>query len=65
LLTTYVDWAERLNSISLPHLKASGDDIVINLFSIAGIVRRSGLAGYIFNDGYAATNRRISLLTER
>ncbi len=49
---------------SLPHLKASGDGVVINLSSIAGIVGRSGPAGYIFNDGYAAANRGISLLTE-
>ncbi len=49
---------------ALPHLKASGDGIVINLSSIAGIVGRSGPAGYIFNDGYAAANRGISLLTE-
>ena len=49
---------------ALPHLKASGDGVVINLSSIAGIVGRSGPAGYIFNDGYAAANRGISLLTE-
>ncbi|MFC1814212.1 SDR family NAD(P)-dependent oxidoreductase [Thermodesulfobacteriota bacterium] len=49
---------------ALPHLKASGDGIVINLSSIAGIVGRSGPAGGIFNDGYAAANRGISLLTE-
>lgn len=49
---------------ALPHLKASGDGAVINLSSIAGIVGRSGPAGCIFNDGYAAANRGISLLTE-
>ena len=49
---------------ALPHLKASGDGVVINLSSIAGIVGRSGPAGYIFSDGYAAANRGISLLTE-
>ncbi len=49
---------------ALPHLKASGDGVVINFSSIAGIVGRSGPAGYIFNDGYAAANRGISLLTE-
>ena len=38
--------------------------MVINLSSIAGIVGRSGPAGYIFNDGYAAANRGIALLTE-
>ena len=49
---------------ALPHLKASGEGVVINLSSIAGIVGRSGPAGYVFNDGYAAANRAISLLTE-
>ncbi len=49
---------------ALPHLKASGDGIVINLSSIAGIIGRSGPAGMVFNDGYAAANRGISLLTE-
>jgi 3-oxoacyl-[acyl-carrier protein] reductase len=49
---------------ALPHLKASGDGIVINLSSIAGIVGRSGPAGHVFNEGYAAANRGISLLTE-
>ncbi|MDI6687763.1 MAG: SDR family oxidoreductase [Desulfobacterales bacterium] len=49
---------------ALPHLKASGNGVVINLSSIAGIVGRSGPAGHIFNDGYAAANRAVSLLTE-
>jgi 3-oxoacyl-[acyl-carrier protein] reductase len=49
---------------ALPHLKASGDGVVVNFSSIAGIVGRSGPARYIFNDGYAAANRGISLLTE-
>jgi len=49
---------------ALPHLKASGDGVVINLSSIAAIVGRSGPAGMIFNDGYAAANRGISSLTE-
>ncbi len=49
---------------ALPHLKASGDGTVVNFSSIAGIVGRSGPAGTIFNDGYAAANRGISLLTE-
>jgi 3-oxoacyl-[acyl-carrier protein] reductase len=49
---------------ALPHLKASGDGAVVNLSSIAGIVGRSGPASFIFNDGYAAANRGISLLTE-
>ncbi|MBW2593637.1 MAG: SDR family oxidoreductase [Deltaproteobacteria bacterium] len=49
---------------ALPHLKASGNGLVINLSSIAAIVGRSGPAAWIFNDGYAAANRGISLLTE-
>jgi len=49
---------------ALPHLKASGNGAVINFSSIAGIVGRSGPAGFIFNDGYAAANRGIALLTE-
>ncbi len=49
---------------ALPHLKASGDGAVVNLSSIAGIVGRSGPASYLFNEGYAAANRGISLLTE-
>lgn len=49
---------------ALPHLKASGDGVVINVSSIAGIVGRSGPASLIFNEGYSAANRGISLLTE-
>ncbi len=49
---------------ALPHLKKSQEGAVINLSSISGIVGRSGPARYIFNDGYAAANRGISLLTE-
>jgi 3-oxoacyl-[acyl-carrier protein] reductase len=49
---------------ALPYLKASGDGAVINFSSIAAIVGRSGPASLIFNDGYAAANRAISLLTE-
>ncbi|MFO8084479.1 MAG: SDR family oxidoreductase [Desulfobacterales bacterium] len=49
---------------ALPYLKQSGDGVVINLSSIAGIVGRSGPAGIVFNDAYASVNRGISLLTE-
>ena len=49
---------------SLPLLKKSGNGVVINLSSIAGITGRTGPAGYIFNEGYSAANRGISLLTE-
>ena len=49
---------------TLPHLIRSGDGSVINFSSIAGIIGRSGPASLVFNDGYAAANRGISLLTE-
>lgn len=49
---------------ALPHLKSSRDGVVINLSSIAGIVGRSGPAAHVFNEGYAAANRGVSLLTE-
>ncbi|MFO7930180.1 MAG: SDR family oxidoreductase [Desulfosalsimonas sp.] len=49
---------------ALPHLKQSGGGCVINFSSIAGVVGRSGPASYVFNEGYSAANRGISLLTE-
>ncbi len=49
---------------ALPHLKKSDNGIVINFSSISGIVGRSGPASFIFNEGYSAANRGISLLTE-
>ncbi|MCF8111530.1 MAG: SDR family oxidoreductase [Desulfobacteraceae bacterium] len=49
---------------ALPHLKQSGEGCVINFSSIAGLVGRSGPASLIFNEGYSAANRGISLLTE-
>lgn len=49
---------------ALPHLKATGNGVVINFSSIAGHVGRSGPASLIFNEGYAAANRGVSLLTE-
>lgn len=49
---------------ALPLLKASGGGAVVNITSIAGLVGRSGPAGLIFNDGYAAANRGVGLLTE-
>jgi 3-oxoacyl-[acyl-carrier protein] reductase len=48
----------------LPHLKASGDGAVVNFSSIAARVGRAGPAGLVFNDGYAAANRAVALLTE-
>ncbi|MBL0732058.1 MAG: SDR family oxidoreductase [Desulfosarcina sp.] len=49
---------------ALPLLKASGNGVVINFSSIAGLVGRTGPASYIFNEGYSAANRGVSLLTE-
>ncbi len=49
---------------ALPHLKAAGDAVVVNFSSIAAIVGRSGPAGLIFNDGYAAACRAVSSFTE-
>jgi len=49
---------------ALPLLKASGQGVVVTLSSIAGLVGRSGPAGLIFNDGYAAANRAVSSFTE-
>jgi 3-oxoacyl-[acyl-carrier protein] reductase len=47
----------------LPLMKASGEGVIINISSIAGIVGRTGPAGLIFNDGYAAANRAVSSFT--
>lgn len=49
---------------SLPLLKRAPNAVVINFSSISSLVGRSGPAAVLFNDGYAAANRGISLLTE-
>jgi 3-oxoacyl-[acyl-carrier protein] reductase len=49
---------------ALPLLRNSGDAAVINISSIAGVLGRCGPADILFNDGYAAANRAVSLLTE-
>ncbi len=49
---------------ALPHLRRSGSGAVVNISSIAAVVGRSGPASYLFNEGYAAANRGVSLLTE-
>ena len=48
----------------LPLLKKASRASVINISSIAGLTGRSGPAGLIFSDGYAAANRAICSLTE-
>jgi 3-oxoacyl-[acyl-carrier protein] reductase len=49
---------------ALPLLRRSAEGVVVNVSSIAGVVGRSGPAGLLFNDGYAAANRGVSSLTE-
>ncbi|MFZ5571931.1 MAG: SDR family NAD(P)-dependent oxidoreductase [Thermodesulfobacteriota bacterium] len=49
---------------ALPVLRASGQGVVINFSSIAGMVGRSGPADMVFNEGYSAASRGVSLLTE-
>jgi 3-oxoacyl-[acyl-carrier protein] reductase len=49
---------------ALPLMKNSSEGTIINISSIAGIVGRSGPAGMIFSDGYAAANRAVSSFTE-
>lgn len=48
----------------LPLLKKQDQAMVVNISSIAGIVGRSGPAGILFNDGYAAANRGVGSLTQ-
>jgi 3-oxoacyl-[acyl-carrier protein] reductase len=49
---------------SLPLLRRSPAACVVNISSIAGLIGRSGPAGLLFNDGYAAANRGVAALTE-
>lgn len=49
---------------SLPLLKKCTNSVVVTISSIAGIIGRSGPAGLVFNEGYAAANRAISSFTE-
>lgn len=49
---------------ALPLMKRSESGVVINFSSIAALVGRSGPAGLLFNEGYSAAVRGVSLLTE-
>jgi 3-oxoacyl-[acyl-carrier protein] reductase len=49
---------------ALPLLRKADRATVINISSVAGLVGRSGPAGLVFSDGYAAANRAVSSLTE-
>jgi 3-oxoacyl-[acyl-carrier protein] reductase len=45
-------------------LRKAPEAVVVNISSIAAITGRSGPAGMLFNDGYAAASRGVSSLTE-
>ncbi|HHD63458.1 MAG TPA: SDR family oxidoreductase [Desulfobulbaceae bacterium] len=47
----------------LPLLQQRPQAAVVNLSSIAALTGRAGIAGLLFNDGYAAANRGIETLT--
>jgi 3-oxoacyl-[acyl-carrier protein] reductase len=47
-----------------PLLKKSGDAVVINFSSIAGMIGRTGPAALVFNDGYAAASAGVFILTQ-
>ncbi len=47
-----------------PLLQSSPDALVVNISSIAAITGRSGAAALVFNEGYAAANRGVRVLTE-
>jgi len=48
----------------LPFLRQADQAAVVNISSIAAETGRAGIAGLLFNDGYAAANRGIRSLTE-
>ncbi|MBU0681390.1 MAG: SDR family oxidoreductase [Proteobacteria bacterium] len=49
---------------SLPHLQKQPEAVMLVISSIAAITGRTGPAGLLFNDGYAAANRAVNALTE-
>ena len=48
----------------LPLLRQAEQAAVVNISSVSAVTGRSGPAGLLFNDGYAAANRGVSSLTE-
>jgi 3-oxoacyl-[acyl-carrier protein] reductase len=59
--TLHAKWL--LFDTCLPLLQLREEAAVINISSIAGKTDRGGIAGLLFNDGYAAANRGIESLT--
>jgi 3-oxoacyl-[acyl-carrier protein] reductase len=49
---------------AMPLLKAESEGVIVTLSSVAAVTGRSGPAGMVFNDGYAAANRAVSSFTE-
>ena len=49
---------------ALPLLRKRESAAVVTISSIAGMIGRTGPAGLLFNDGYAAANRGVASLTE-
>ncbi|MDY0131073.1 MAG: SDR family oxidoreductase [Desulforegulaceae bacterium] len=47
-----------------PYIKEIENGCIINFSSIAAITGRTGPAGLIFNDGYCAASRAVSVFTE-
>lgn len=48
----------------LPLLRRAEQAAVVNISSIAAVIGRSGPAGLLFSDGYAAASRGVASLTE-
>ena len=59
--TLHAKWLVFTHCLDL--LKKSGEAAVINISSIAAQTGRAGIAGLLFNDGYAAANRGVQGLT--
>ncbi len=55
---------KNLFETALPLLRRTREAVVINITSIAALTGRSGPAGLLYSDGYAAANRAASGFTE-